>query len=1139
MKQTPHKQPADIQARQQALDPTRSFAVSAPAGSGKTEMLTQRVLSLLAHCEQPEEILAITFTRKAAGEMQHRIIDALQKAQRNETLQHSHEQQTRALAEQALARDQQQQWQLLDNPNRLRIQTIDGFCRWLSKQQPVSSQLGTLPDTLDEHSTHSAMQQAVRESLLELQAQHSSSQALANILAHIDNDVAKLERFVISMLHKRDQWLEHLLNLPDAAALQQSNQLLVEHILQQTFTSLERWHPAITLAYDYAFENLNSNPDLNNPFHAAFNGTFPQPVVAQLPAWRDLMHFLLTGDASLRKSLDKRIGVPVDTSEQKQQKKDIVALFSELRAESALADTLALCQRVPDHPITEQQLSILQDIKALLLRTVAHLKLIFSQQQATDYIEISQAALSALGDSDAPTDLSLKLEYRIKHILVDEFQDTSKQQLQLLEKLTAGWQGDDGHSLFIVGDGMQSCYSFRNADVRIFLEAWRYGVGQVPITPLNLTENFRSRAGVVNWINATFGQAFPDSDNINLGAVSYSPSTAFDESPDSNNVQCFAFIDDEQQFHSSTHVVNTLQALRQQHPQDSIAILVRSRNQIQPLLPALQQSGLAWQATEMDKLNQRMAIIDLLSLSRALLNPTDRLAWLALLRSPVIGLPLTDLYTVATENSGEVGQTIYSRLLNRQFTTLSESSQNILQRSVNIIEQALAQRYRKPLRQWLEGLWYNLGGPATLPANQLEDCEHFFNLLESFSNAGQIHDWPAFERALERLYADKSSDENTDFENSIQIMTIHKAKGLEFDHVILPGLTQRTRGDDKEILLWNEYFLNPDQQQLVLSPPAIQEDDEDSLYHFLREEKKQKDYYESTRLLYVAATRAVKQLYLYANLQTNRQGKIVAPAKTTLLHSIWPSFEQQMLRHDTEGTEEENTQENRATPALRHIRRLPPDWQVPKWPEGQLLANYRGSEVDDEENLPEWIDSARIEARHIGTVVHHIMEQITLEGLELQDAQTINQQQPLWRYQLQQLGISERRIDYCLQRITTIIERLLQSEQARWMLDNNHAHSYCEFELYYRGQLHIIDRTFIAKDSTAWIIDYKSASPQDGQDINEFLNTEVTRYRSQLEQYARLMQQWYRQLPPDSAVDIQQLKTALYFPAIDRLEIVA
>ena len=127
------QQPADWQQREQGRDLNHSYIVQAPTNSGKTELLTQRMLALLSMVDNPEEVIAITFTRKAAAEMSHRLIGRLQAAERskqNDTEQPPlppHEQTSRRLALAVLDNDAKHNWNLLEQPNRLRIRTIDGL----------------------------------------------------------------------------------------------------------------------------------------------------------------------------------------------------------------------------------------------------------------------------------------------------------------------------------------------------------------------------------------------------------------------------------------------------------------------------------------------------------------------------------------------------------------------------------------------------------------------------------------------------------------------------------------------------------------------------------------------------------------------------------------------------------------------------------------------------------------------------------------------------------------------------------------------------------------------------------------------------------------------------------------------------
>src|SRR3546814_8034735 len=122
---------------------------------------------------------------------------------------------------------------------------------------------------------------------------------------------------------------------------------------------------------------------------------------------------------------------------------------------------------------------------------VAQLHLRFAETGEVDITEIAQRAAQALGSADDPGELLLKLDASIRHLLIDECQDTSLTQIHLLATLTAGWQPGDGRTLFLVGDPMQSIYRFRKAEVGLFLQAAEDGVGEIAPTFLQLTDNFR------------------------------------------------------------------------------------------------------------------------------------------------------------------------------------------------------------------------------------------------------------------------------------------------------------------------------------------------------------------------------------------------------------------------------------------------------------------------------------------------------------------------------------------------------------------------------------------------------------------------------------------------------------------------
>ena len=140
---------SDDAARSAALDVSRSFIVQAPAGSGKTELLIQRYLALLARVERPEAIVAMTFTRKAAGEIRERVVAALRDAASEAAPAEAHAAMTWRLARGVLQRDAALEWNLIAHPARLQVLTIDALCASLMRRAPLASKVGMLPRFVD------------------------------------------------------------------------------------------------------------------------------------------------------------------------------------------------------------------------------------------------------------------------------------------------------------------------------------------------------------------------------------------------------------------------------------------------------------------------------------------------------------------------------------------------------------------------------------------------------------------------------------------------------------------------------------------------------------------------------------------------------------------------------------------------------------------------------------------------------------------------------------------------------------------------------------------------------------------------------------------------------------------------------
>lgn len=1153
--------PGDSAQRERALDITVSFCVQAPAGSGKTELLTQRLLKLLAHVQQPEEILAFTFTRKAAAEMRDRLVNSLHEAHELRSNPpadwngiEAHKRQTLLLATAVLEQDARQGWQLLRNSQRLRLNTIDSFTSWLSAQLPLSASLGARAVITTD--MEPVFAEAIRNTLGLLETPGPVSDALQQLLPHLQNNLQTAETLLQKLLHQRDQWLPLVKALEQEGAgaravMEATLQDLVETQLRDTATLLAPFRKELLTLITFAANNLKDQPE--HELHLLATATaLPGTAATRVVTWRILARFLLLGTLDgfrSAKGLQTKHGFPgqkeAKGKEQQETFKAMKAAFGEACAkllDAGCLPALQMVARLPDAHYSESQWDVLNALCALLPVLAAQLNVAMQSKGVVDHTETSLAALRALGDDEEPTDLALRLDYRIRHILVDEFQDTSSMQFHLLEKLTLGWGAGDGRTLFIVGDGMQSCYAFRNAKVSLFLKARNEGIGSVQLQPLDLQVNFRSDNSVVQWVNTVFSEAFPRIDDLARGGVRYSPSTAHAPQALTPGVHAHLWVDAEDTTtDSSTRhqleaaaIAQLCQRLQQEDSSQTIAVLVRSRGHLRELVPALRAQGLRWNASKIDRLLSYPDISDLFTLLRALLSVADSTAWLALLRTPFIGLSLHDVHTLASHNQTNM-QSLWSTLQQHAaVTALSTDAATRLQRCVPLLQEARMRRQLQPLRQVIEALWIALGGPACLQNTALlPNVATFFALAEQYARHGDIPDIHALAEALDKTYGSA-----VDATVKLQLMTIHNAKGLEFDVVLIPGLDRLPRANDKELLQWHEHLDSANNSRPLLGLLPEKGQPEDPLYDYLRFEHEQRDALEATRLLYIAVTRAARAAWLFGYVKTGKDG-LKAPS-SSLLQKILPvlvaqpaALQLQLEPLPPSVPAADHTEYSRLQ--TQALRRLPTNWQNPF---KQALWPPLGTAVEDDP-LHELLL-----ARSIGDLVHLGLKQCVERGHAwLQN----KEDPPLWRKTLAPLCQEPAALTAALATVRKQLRSCVESADLHWLFsgkepsapESSALRSELRFELqddacelalvaYSNGYRrdHVIDRTFIDAEGTRWIIDYKSATPGKEQSLASFLQAQSARYRQQLLDYAALFQ-----------AQKQPLKLALLFTALPALHI--
>lgn len=1102
-------------ARERALE-LASFIVEAPAGAGKTELLTQRYLRLLAVVEHPEEVLALTFTNKAATEMRDRILGSLELAAGDQLPEQPHKQLTFGLARQVLAHDAERGWSLLGHPGRLRITTLDALCASLARQMPYLSRFGSQPGVSDDAEAHYAM--AARRTLEMVESGSDDAEVVAEALAFMDNNAGRLEKLLIAMLGRRDQWLHHASRIESGAMkgeVEAGFAALIERDLAAVGGLLDgRMQSLLMPLARFAAANvpglLDGIADWNAPLTAA---------ITDLPSWQALAGLLLTVTGTLRKTVDKRIGFPAD-KEFADQKKAMLELLGDLRGVTGLEEALAMLLKLPQPELSEAEWATVECFSRLLRLAAGQLWLAFQEAGEVDFIEIAARAGMALGDDDAPTDLAQALDYRIRHLLVDEFQDTSPSQVGLIEKLTRGWMPDDGRTLFVVGDPMQSIYRFRKADVGLFLRVRERGIGDIRLGHLRLFRNNRSYPGIVDWVNAAFPSIFPAEDSPEAGAVRYAESAATRSARADSGVVVHPVIEHEggdAAGEEARRVLAIIREARRAAPAEHIAVLVRARSHLDALVSEIRRSApeLRFQAVDIEGLDGRQHVQDLLTLFRALHHRADRVHWLALLRAPWCGLKLADLHALAADDKKS---TIWQLMQEEaRLARLSDDGQQRLRHVRGVLQQAFAGRDRQHPRRWLEGVWLMLGGPRCLEAPEaLNDVEAFFALVDQLVASRTLSADTLAVHAAE-LYA--PSDPLGD---AVQMMTVHKSKGLEFDTVILPGLHRETGGNDSSLLLWDE-LAGADGDEHLLVAPIRQKgagNGEPTAYDYLKKLEAERAAHEDERLLYVAATRAIRQLHLLgiAVADEKKEDGLKPPANGTLLKLLWPGVAQRVfLAALTEGGAGEPARASidpaTFVPPLVRLREV----QVP--PALQSMAEgVRPADNPVDLDTPE--TTLSLEAS-VGTLVHRCLELIAKNGLPAWSDQRISGLQPVYQRWLQAQGHSEADAESGAGEAVAALVSTLASDTGRWLLTDHPQAAAEQAWSSTDGSVtvnHVIDRVFVA-DACRWIIDYKTVRLPDAE-----LPQRAESYRPQLERYASLF-----------AGDPLPLRLAVYFPLQGRL----
>ena len=854
----------DNAARRFAVDPTRNVVLEASAGTGKTRVLVERYVNLLRAGIDPDHILAITFTRKAAAEMRQRIVDRLNDASRTSQL------------------DMARWRELKDRLGDIAISTIDAFCLSLLREFPLEADV----DPAFELAADTDVPRLIEESL------DAAFRICRNVAAD-DEDVdllfaqlgeRRLRTGIAALLDRR-------LIAPDALRrfLQRGPRDLTA--AGACAHAAGRLRDIFSSARDGLDVFLDEGP-VRHPQFAMLAADIraicsaPEQAGAQPELFRSfidrLRTYFLTQDGKPRS--EKFGGTPFKAVD--------------CETDDAWRRHRVSAARIAE-PIADVIKGFRRDLNVVMSRGVWRVFAVaLRQYQRTleghallDFAGVLERAVRLLKDLDEFAQSRLRLEARYRHVLVDEFQDTSRAQWALVRYLVRSWgegfgAADDAvaPSIFIVGDRKQSIYGFRDADVTVVDEAAQFIEQLRPDSHPRqaITVSFRSSPEILAFVNEVFGAIASEASTPRPDGFRYDEGDQFpvgDDRPDpvadgaavrfiaaaSVNANAERVASEVTRLLAGETVRDRTTGIRRRATAADIAILFRSRDSHRAFEAALDRCGVATYVYKGLGFFEADEVQDAVAVLRYLAEPLSDLRAATLLRSRIVRLSdpaIVRLHGASPGISSGLARVI---LGTRDIEGLGTEDRQVLE------------QLRSSVARWLD--WVDRITPSELLTKVLRECAYSDELrgrrclqarenlkkLRAMIRRAQNRGYQTLARIadhLDRLAVGDESNAAIDAVDAVSLMTVHAAKGLEFPIVFLVNLGRGTSGVRAPIRVADD----PLGHASVAIADYQSEADEDA---------QSRDREETKRLLYVALTRARDRVYLSTTVEngTARMGR--------------------------------------------------------------------------------------------------------------------------------------------------------------------------------------------------------------------------------------------------------------------------
>ncbi|MDB4040718.1 UvrD-helicase domain-containing protein [Methylophilaceae bacterium] len=1027
------QQPIDQKTRQEVVNPKSSFLVQAPAGSGKTTTLARRILQLLTVVEDPKEIIAISFTNKAAAEMHVKVMKQYDAPENREVVK------------KIKARAKECKWDesFMD---LLEIMTIDSLASKITRQAPLLSKSLFMNITQDPHEIYEAV---VNETM-------QDNEQLADLFPFLNYDYQKIKKQLIAELEIRDQWKDDIyFYIDNPTKIEDRTKIYYAKEIKDWVVKLRDFFKKDQI------KDIKSIQSYLNPNFSKQENS--------IDFWLIFRDLVMTKDGKVRKRFGPNEGF-IKNKEGIFYKEKLLKILNYPNINNILED---LNNVIYEKNITDILPKKVLNFAILLSELERNLQKQFLLRGELDYTQVVENAIVTLNE----TDVAYLFDDNVSHILIDEFQDINKLQEKFLKILTDNFSGNPSKSFFAVGDPMQSIYRFRKADVEIFntlQETEKFG--DIRIKARKLEVNFRSNKKILKWLNDIYKHAFGENNDMNKGLISYHSSC---ESPLTDLIKGdgvkFHILKNKkkhiytEQQKEADYIFQLIRKIRETKKDPKIVVLARNRSHLRALLTIMRRANFPIEATEIDSIEYNQSFQDILCLTKALYNLNDRVSWIGILRAPWCGLKLEDLTCLFEANESKTPWSIINTP--SIVKHLTSDGQKRLAFLKKVISKSIQFRGRVAHRFFIESIWRQLlGQKIIVDTDDIARIDKFFDLVDQSSSPLSID----FER-LERLIEDlKTNNKSTD-PNPVRFFTIHKAKGDQFECVIIPGLGRIPKADDHSLLAKDKY------KDIDILSLNNNRDDELNLYDYHRSKELIRRNNENIRLLYVAITRAEEDCHLIGSVTENSKGEI-SPPKNSFLNILWPQ--------DITVEYEEVLDDEEFVPKLRRLKSKDFD--------RELETNTQISKIKD-------IEKKKISKDNIytftGSLIHNYYELIIKKQL---DIDYLLSKKLSYIYDIfVKKKFSKPEINSAMQVVEDSLLSLQNSKNGQWIY---RLHKNEGMEVNYLHRINdeiktlIPDRTFI-EDGTRWIIDYKTVF---GDELD--LEMEAKTHSEQLNLYESLFE---------------------------------